>query len=177
MRAAMFYDRRDIRIEEVPPPVLRADTDVLVEVLACGICGTDASEWAHGPLFAPLAARHPASGHQGPTVLGHELLGRVAAVGPAVSGLRPGDRVVSGGGVWCGECRWCRAGRYNLCAQWWVIGLDAHGALAEQVVVPAKILVPVPRDLPDRAAVLAQPLAVASHAVNRAAISAGSRVL
>jgi (R,R)-butanediol dehydrogenase / meso-butanediol dehydrogenase / diacetyl reductase len=177
MQAAVFHGRRDVRVEDVAAPAVKGGTDVLLDVLACGICGTDAAEWAHGPLFVPLAEPHPGSGHRGPTVLGHELVGRVRAVGPSVCGLTVGDVVVSGGGSWCGECHWCQAGRYNLCQDWWVIGLSADGALAEQVVAPEHILVPVPPGLPPTTAVLAQPLAVAVHAVSRSGLAAGNRVL
>ena len=177
MRAAVFHGQRDVRLEDVAAPAVTSDTDVLVDVLACGICGTDAAEWAHGPLFVPLTEPHPGSGHMGPTSLGHERVGRVRAVGPAVGDLAVGDVGVSGGGSWCGRCRWCQAGRYNLCQDWWVIGLSADGALAEQVVAPEHVLVPVPPGMPSTTAVLAQPLAVAVHAVNLSGLAAGNRAL
>jgi threonine dehydrogenase-like Zn-dependent dehydrogenase len=109
-------------------------------------------------------------------VLGHEFTGRVAALGAGVASLAPGDRVVCGAGVSCGRCAWCLAGRSNLCARYYTIGLHADGGLADQVVVPVATCVPVPEGCSDRAAALAQPLAVAFHATGRARVSPGDSV-
>ena len=80
MKAAVYHGRRDVRIEERPDPSGPGRGEVVLEVLMGGICGTDAGEFAHGPLLIPLDARHPASGHRGPVILGHEFVGRIAAV-------------------------------------------------------------------------------------------------
>jgi (R,R)-butanediol dehydrogenase/meso-butanediol dehydrogenase/diacetyl reductase len=125
----------------------------------------------------PTERRHPASGHHGPTVLGHEFAGTVAAQGLDVAGDWTGRRVVSGAGVSCGDCDWCRAGRTNLCASYWTVGLSADGGLAGYVAVPASTCVAVPDGLTDDAAALAQPLAVGLHAVRRAGVPAGSDVV
>ena len=140
------------------------------------ICGTDASEYAHGPHMIPLHERHPGSGHVGPLILGHEFVGRVEALGDGVEGLAVGDRVVSGAGVSCGECAWCEAGRTNLCASYYTLGLSAPGGLAEQVLSPAKICVPVPDAGDDVGAAMAQPLAVAIHALDRGGVGPGLTV-
>ncbi len=110
------------------------------------------------------------TGHSGPTILGHEFVGRVIAVN-YTPGFDVGDRVVSGAGASCGECSWCREGRTNLCAGYYTIGLHAHGGLAERVVAPAGTCRRVPDSLTDGEAVLAQPLAVAVHAVSRARVT------
>ncbi len=101
MKAAVFHGRRDIRIESVPEPVPAAG-EVVLEVLRAAICGTDSAEWSRGPVLArPMVT------------LGHEFVGRVCALGNDVGDLAVGDRVVSGAGVSCGSCEWCRAGRTN----------------------------------------------------------------
>ena len=110
-----------------------------LRVLRGALCGTDAGEYAYGPIMVPLTWRHPASGHEGPTIIGHEFVGAVEAVGSGVDALAVGDRVVPGAGMWCGACAWCRAGRTNLCADYYTLGLNAHGGLAEQVNVPARM--------------------------------------
>ena len=176
MRAAVYHGRRDVRIEEVDSPGPPRPHELLLDVAAGGICGTDASEWAHGPFFTPIDAPHPVTGHMGPMVIGHEFVGRVASLGSDVDGFGVGDLVASGAGVWCGTCRWCREGRTNLCERYYTHGLNAPGGLAEQVVVPASTCRTVPPGLDPVAAALAQPVAVAVHAVRRSGAAPGDRV-
>jgi 2-desacetyl-2-hydroxyethyl bacteriochlorophyllide A dehydrogenase len=177
MRAAVYHGPRDVRVEAVAEPASPAPTEIILDVDAAAICGTDIGEYLHGPTQIPLSRPHPASGHVGPTILGHEFVGRVAAVGDGVETLHVGDRVVSGAGVWCGTCTWCRLGRTNLCAHYYTIGLNAHGGLADQVAVPASTCFAVPGSCANEAAVVAQPMAVALHAVNRAQITNQDSVL
>jgi (R,R)-butanediol dehydrogenase / meso-butanediol dehydrogenase / diacetyl reductase len=169
MRAAVYHGRRDVRIESRPIPVPGPGA-LLVRVTRCGICGTDAGEYAHGPRMFATERRHPGSRHLGPMVLGHEFVGEVIGQGRAVTGEWIGRRVASGAGVSCGECRWCRGGRTNLCARYWTLGLNADGGLAGYVAVPAATCAEIPAGLGDDAAALAQPLAVGLHAVRRAAV-------
>ena len=96
MRAAVFHGPRDVRIEDVPDPARPAPDEVVLEVIRAAICGTDSSEWDHGPILC-----------RPPVVLGHEFVGRVAEVGADVTDVRVGDRVVSGAGISCGQCFWC----------------------------------------------------------------------
>jgi threonine dehydrogenase-like Zn-dependent dehydrogenase len=105
-------------------------------------------------------------------ILGHEFVGRVLTVGSDVAGFRVGDRAVCGAGVSCGRCEWCRAGRTNLCADYYTLGLQADGGLAEQVAAPASVCRRVPEGCSDDAAAMAQPLAVALHAVRRSGAAA-----
>jgi len=162
MKAAVYRGPRDIRIEQVPEPPDPGGDDVVIEVARAAICGTDSSEWAHGPLLA-----------QPPVVLGHEFVGQVVAAGPEAGAVGVGDRVVCGAGISCGECDWCRAGRTNLCAHYRTIGLHIDGGLAQYVSSPARICLAVPGALSDDAAAIAQPLAVALHAVRRSGLRRG----
>jgi threonine dehydrogenase-like Zn-dependent dehydrogenase len=162
VKAAVYHGPNDIRIESVPEPGRPGPGDVLLEVVRAAICGTDSAEWDHGPLLA-----------RPPVVLGHEFVGRVMAVGDEVKGLGVGDRIVSGAGVSCGECEWCRAGRTNLCARYYTLGLHVNGGLADFVITPAAICRPVPDAVGDEAAAMAQPLAVALHAVRRSGVGEG----
>src|SRR4051812_9683489 len=159
MQAAVYYGRRDVRVEERPVPQT-GEGDLLVRVTRCGICGTDAGEYAHGPRMFPTQHRHPASGHLGPLVLGHEFVGVVVAQGAGLAEDWSGRRVASGAGVSCGTCRRCRAGRTNLCADYWPLGLSADAGLAEYVAAPASTCVEIPAGVSDDAAGLTQPLAV-----------------
>jgi len=173
MKAARFHGRGDVRVESVAEPGAPTPDAVVLDVLAASVCGSDSAEWAHGPLLIPHDRPHAVTGRCGPVTLGHEFVGRVRAVGSAVEGFRPGDRVVSGAGVSCGKCDWCRAGRTNLCAHYYTLGFHDDGGLAEQVASPARICRLVPDTIPDHAATLAQPLSVALHAVHRGAVKGG----
>ena len=176
MKAAVYHGRDDVRVEDVPEPSAPGEGELVLEVLSAAICGTDATEWAHGPRLISLAEAHPGSGHAGPVVLGHEFVGRVIARGDGVRGFSVGDRVVSGAGVSCGHCRWCRLGRTNLCARYYTLGFHADGGLATAVRTPASICHGVPAGCDDDAAAIAQPLAVAIHALERAGVSSDDDV-
>ena len=158
MRAAVFHGPRDVRIENVPDPSAPAAGEVVLDVLRAAICGTDASEWDHGPILC-----------RPPVVLGHEFVGRVAEIGADVQDVRVGDRVVSGAGISCGHCYWCVRRRTNLCAEYRTLGLQVDGGLAEYVTSPASICRLVPDACDDDAAAMTQPLAVALHALSRVA--------
>src|SRR4051794_28880376 len=165
VKAAVFHGPRDVRIEDVAEPGEPAGGDVVLEVLRAAICGTDASEWDHGPVLCRPGV-----------VLGHEFVGRVAAVGTAVTELTVGDRVVSGAGISCGRCAWCLSGRTNLCAEYRTLGLQVNGGLAELVTSPASICRAVPDACDDDAAAMTQPLAVALHALSRVGLGSEESV-
>ena len=179
MRAGVLHGRLDLRVEDRPEPRPR-EGEVLIQVALNGLCGTDATEYAKGPMMVPLTDRHTGSGHVGPTVLGHEFIGTVVAAGPdAGDGGRrwTGRRVACGAGVSCGSCRWCAAGRTNLCERYYTLGLSTHGGLAELVVAPVSTLVTIPDGCDDTEAALAQPFAVGLHAIDRAGIADGDDVV
>jgi len=175
MKAGVLHAPHDLRIEDRPDPSF-GDDDVVVRVIYNGLCGTDATEYGKGPMMVPLVTRHPGSGHQGPTILGHEFIGTVVDAGVNAR-HRIGERIACGAGVSCGRCRWCLAGRTNLCAGYYTLGLSTHGGLAEFVAAPSGICVGIPDDLADIDAGLAQPLAVGIHSVNRADLAAGDTVV
>jgi 2-desacetyl-2-hydroxyethyl bacteriochlorophyllide A dehydrogenase len=163
MKAAVYHGRRDIRIESVPEPTDPAPGELVLEVVRAAICGTDSSEWAHGPMLT-----------RPPVTLGHEFVGRVVSIGEGVGGVSHGDRVVSGAAVSCGHCEWCRAGRTNLCSTYLTLGLQLDGGLAQLVKTPAAVCRRVPDECSDDAAAMAQPLAVALHALRRTTIQPGN---
>ncbi len=119
--------------EDRPSPV-PGPGEILVQVAACGVCATDLKV-VHG--------RRP--GVPLPVVPGHDIAGRVAAVGPGVSGVRAGERVALAHRITCGECAWCREGRENLCgAGSRRLGIECDGGFATQVVAPARNACPLP---------------------------------
>lgn len=168
MKAAVYHGNGSrLVIEEMPTPTLR-DGEVLLRVAACGLCHTDLHYLDHGvPTF-----------QKPPIILGHEAAGTIERIGPGVSGVAPGDRVLAPS-VWaCGRCRYCRAGRENLCADLVMPGNHVHGGFAEFLAVPAKELVRLPPALPlERACVIADAVSTPYHAVKqRGQVRAGDTV-
>jgi (R,R)-butanediol dehydrogenase / meso-butanediol dehydrogenase / diacetyl reductase len=151
-----------VAVEEHAEPADPRPGELTLEITRAAICGTDAAEWSHGPLLA-----------RPPVVLGHEFTGIVVATGDGATPFRIGDRLVCGAGASCGRCEWCVAGRNNLCAGYRTFGLHVDGGLARYVTVPGGICLPVPAGVDDTSAALAQPLAVALHAVRRSGLRRG----
>ena len=176
MKAAVLHATHDLRLDEVERPVIKGPTDLLIEVTYNGLCGTDATEFTKGPMMVPLHTQHPNSKHVGATILGHEFIGTVVESGVDAKEML-GMRVACGAGVSCGSCRMCRQGRTNLCDHYYTLGLSDHGGLAQFVVAPKSICIPIPDDCSNESAALAQPLAVGIHAVRRAKIRTGDRVI
>lgn len=128
--------------------------EVVVEVAMCGVCGTD-QHVATGD-YAPLRL---------PVIIGHEFAGTVCETGPGVS-LRVGDRVAVDPSLYCGRCRYCAAGRDNLCIDGGGLGTTADGAFAERVAVRAEDCYVLPDHLSFEAAALSEPLACAVHGMD-----------
>ena len=146
----------------MPVPALE-DDEVLVRVRACGICGSD----VHG-YDGSTGRRIP------PLVMGHEAAGDVERTGRGVIGFDKGDRVTFDSTVWCGACDYCARGASNLCTNRRVLGVSCgdyrrHGAFAEFVSVPDRILHKLPPAMPFEHAALVEAVSVAVHAVTRAA--------
>ncbi|OJU83853.1 MAG: hypothetical protein BGO11_03315 [Solirubrobacterales bacterium 70-9] len=172
MRAVRIHGREDVRLEEIERPEPESG-EVLIEVTGAGICGTDAAFYRHGIDLVP-----PSQEARWPIVLGHEFSGRVAAVGEGVEALAVDELVASGAGVSCGECPRCREGHTNLCRRYWTAGVHRDGGLAEFVAVPAATCEPTaPHGVSGDAIGLAQPMAIAVHAVARGNPEAGQRAL
>jgi len=173
VKAARFYDRGDIRVEDLPEPH-PGPGQVQIAVEWCGICGTDLHEYLDGPIFCPPAGSpHALTGEEMPVVLGHEFAGVVADLGEGVTGFSPGDRVVVEPYLTCGTCARCRDGRYNICDVLGFIGLSGGGGgFSEYVVADARRTFPI-GDLGTDVGALVEPLAVAYHAVRLGGVRPG----
>jgi (R,R)-butanediol dehydrogenase/meso-butanediol dehydrogenase/diacetyl reductase len=177
MRAAVYHDTQDLRIEDVPTP-RPGPGELLVKVVAVGICGTDAHEFTAGPVQYPIHHRNPVSGHLGPMIPGHEPAGVVVEAGPGVTGFAPGDAVASAATTPCGACDRCREGRPTVCRRISAVGVHRDGALAEYAVVPAATCLRLePYGLCPEVGALAQPMAIAVHAVGRGRLRLGEHAL
>ena len=165
MRVAMYYNNRDVRLEELPVPAV-GPGELLVRVKASGICGTDVMEW-YRIKKAPL-------------VLGHEIAGEVAAVGEGASGYRIGDRVFVSHHVPCMQCRYCRAGHHSVCDTLRSTHFDP-GGFAEYLRVP-KINVELgtfrlPEEISFDDGSFIEPLGCVARAQRFAEMAAGQSVL
>ena len=163
MRAAVLTrPGGDLEIEELELPPLSA-AEVLVDVSACGICGTD--------LHISRSVAAPGA------ILGHEIAGQVAEVGGDVTGWAVGTPVAVRPFAGCGTCDWCVPGRADHCQQFQLLGLARPGGFAEQVAVPATQLFRLPATLSGPEQALVEPAAVALHALRRVNLQAGQDVL
>lgn len=172
MRAYVIHGPGDLRLDERPEYALGAH-QVRLALAYGGICGSDLHYFAAG--------RAGNSVLRDPMVLGHELSGRVVEIGSAVTDLAVGTPVAINPALSCGDCRMCRAGRTNLCFSMRYLGSAAwrphtQGGFAERPVFDRSQCVALPDNTDLARAALAEPYAVAAHAVNRAGV-ADARVL
>ncbi len=170
MKSLLLTAYNHLEITDMPLPVA-GPSDVLVRVEACGICGSD----VHG-LDGSTGRRIP------PIVMGHEASGTVEAVGEGVTRFKKGDRVTFDSTVYCGECTYCKNGQINLCDNREVIGVSEgnyrrHGAFAEYVVIPDRIMYPLPVDFPFEEAAMLEAVSVAMHGVKVSPVVGGETAL
>lgn len=169
MRANILKNQGTMAMETLPLPTLDPD-QVLVQVVAVGVCGSDVHYYEHGRI-GPYVVDHP-------LILGHELSGRIAAVGSAVDPARVGKRVAVEPQRPCRTCKQCKAGRYNLCPDIEFYATPPiNGAFAEYVTIESDFAYDIPDNVSDEAAALIEPLSVGLWACERAGIKPGSRVL
>ena len=170
MKALLLSEYNHLEVKDVPTPVPDAE-EILIEVSACGICGSD----VHG-YDGSTGRRIP------PIVMGHEAAGTVATVGSAVADLKPGDRVTFDSTVYCGRCEYCLKGEVNLCNHRQVIGVSCKefrraGAFAEYLTVPARIAYRLPDNFSFPRAAMLEAVSVALHGVAVAELKRGQTVL
>jgi len=166
MRAARYYGNQDVRIDEIDAPS-PGPGEVLIDVDACGICGSDLSEYLYGPRrdddeFLPYT-------------MGHEFGGTVAVAGEGVD-LDVGTPVGVNPLVACEDCWCCDEAEYNLCRNLRVIGAHRQGAYAEQVVAPATNVIPLPDGVTPEDAAVAEPITVAYHGLLESPLRPGDSV-
>jgi L-iditol 2-dehydrogenase len=170
MQALQLTEYRKLQLVDMPVPSPATD-EVLIQVAACGICGSD----VHG-FDGSTGRRIP------PLVMGHEAAGVIAAVGSAVHTFAIGERVTFDSTISCGSCRFCKEGAINLCDRREVLGVSCgdyrrNGAFAEYVAVPARIVYRLPDSLSFADAAMIEAVSVALHAVKLTAPEKGSSAL
>lgn len=174
MKAARWYGREDVRVEEVPEPS-PGKGQVKIKVEWCGICGTDLHEYEAGPIFIPTSP-HPLTGKTPPVTLGHEFSGTIVELGEGVSGWKEGDRVAADACIVCGKCYYCKNGMYNLCEKLGFNGLAADGGFAEYVIVPTYQLYKLDERMSFEEGALIEPISVGIHAVRKGHLTEGDTV-
>jgi L-iditol 2-dehydrogenase len=166
MQALLLKEYKKLDVVQMPEPEIGAD-DVLVRVRACGICGSD----VHG-FDGSTGRRIP------PLVMGHEAAGVVERMGAGVRDLTVGDRVTFDSTIYCGQCFFCSRGEVNLCDNRQVLGVSPgpyrrHGAFAELVAVPRRIVYRLPDSLGFEQAAMIEAVSVAVHAVGLTPVRLG----
>lgn len=163
MQAAVFEKEGSFILKEVPVPQITQDDQVIVEVEACSICGTDVHITAVPPGY--IATPN--------TILGHEFCGTVVAKGAKVKHLEIGDRVVANPNNYCGTCVYCRKNLPNECQNIEALGIDYDGAFARYCCISGKVAYKISKDVPAEIAACAEPLACAINGLNKVNIKPG----
>ncbi len=181
MPAVVCHGPHDYRLDEVAVPTAGPD-EVIVEVLAIGICAGDVKCWDGAPLFWESDGTRPGYAEP-PAIAGHEPIGRVVALGVGAGrkrGLEIGDLAISEQIVPCHDCRFCRRGQYWMCQVHHVYGFKSclPGGMAPYMKYPAGAIVhKVPADMDPTCAAMIEPLTCSIHAVQRARIEFGDTVV
>ncbi|MFV0333930.1 MAG: zinc-binding dehydrogenase [Tropicimonas sp.] len=166
MQAVRLHATQDLRVETIPAPPPPEANEVTLAVTAAGICGSDLHNYRTGAWIT-----------RAPSVAGHEFTGIVTAVGEGVSHVATGQRVIVDSRHTCGICPACREGLGQVCESLGFIGEVIDGGFAEAVTLPARNVIPAPDGVPDRHLAMAEPLAVALHALRRLSAHEGKDVL
>lgn len=163
MKGAVFRAPGNFELEELPDPQVKT-TEILIQVKACGICGTDEH------IINGTAPASP------PVVLGHEYAGVVTAVGKGTKKFKIGDRVAVDPNITCGKCEYCLAGKPNLCRNLKALGVNINGGFAEFSVLPAAQAYKLSASVSFEEAVLVEPLACCVHGIELIEIKRGETV-
>ena len=166
MKAAVFYGKNDLKIESVEKPTAKVG-EVLIKVMACGICGTDVHIFHGDEGAAPTPAG---------TVLGHEFAGVVEAVGDGVKDIAVGDRVCVDPNKLCNECYYCKSGIGHFCEDMIGIGTTVNGGFAEYCAVPESQVYKIADTTTFEMAAMAEPVACCVHGIDMCNISCGDTV-
>ncbi len=167
MKAAVFYGKEDLRIENIKKPQIIDGNSVVVRVRACGICGTDMHIFDGAEGAAPTPSG---------TVLGHEFAGEVVAVGKEVTAVKVGDRVCVDPNQLCNNCDFCREGIGHFCTEMIGIGTTVHGGFAEYCCIPQSQVYKFSDKIEYTDAAMTEPVACCLHGIDMCDIDTGATV-
>ena len=167
MKSAVFYGKHDIRVEDRPVPQL-GPQDVLIQVKACGICGTDVHIYEGDKGAAQVTP---------PTILGHEFAGVIVKVGAAVQDYQPGDRVCIDPNCYCGACEPCRSGIAHYCEHMIGYGTTVNGGFEEYCAVNEKQVYRLGANTTFEQGAMTEPVACCLHGIDLCGIQPGHQVV
>lgn len=167
MKSAVFYGKHDLRVEESTMPKVGAE-DVLIQVKACGICGTDVHIYEGDKGAAEVTP---------PTILGHEFSGVVAEIGANVTGVKVGDRVCIDPNCYCGKCDFCRNGIAHYCTDMIGYGTTVNGGFAEYCSVNQRQVYKLGDNTTFEQGAMTEPVACCLHGMDMCNIQPGSSVV
>lgn len=170
MKAFVLTGIRAMEMREVPTPTIQNDTDVLLRLVAVGVCGSDVHYYATGRIGSQVV--------EYPFTVGHECAATVERVGAGVRRVKAGDRVAVEPAMPCGRCDQCQVGRPHTCRALRFLGCpgQAEGCLSEFIVVPETCCLPIPDTMSLDQAVLSEPLSIGVYAVKLSVPMAGARI-
>ncbi|ETT61930.1 theronine dehydrogenase-like Zn-dependent dehydrogenase [Paenibacillus sp. FSL R7-277] len=168
-RACYMTDLKQMAMKEIGMPVAQAG-EVIVKLEVVGICGSDVHYLEHGRIGDFVV--------NGDFILGHECAGEVVELGPGVKHLKVGDRVALEPGVTCGQCEFCKSGKYNLCPDVQFLATPPyHGCLMDYIAYPENMAFKLPDNVSSKEGALVEPLAVGLHAAAQGSVKLGDRVV
>ncbi|WP_342548380.1 NAD(P)-dependent alcohol dehydrogenase [Paenibacillus sp. FSL P2-0089] len=168
-RACYMTDLKQMAMKEIGMPVAQAG-EVIVKLEVVGICGSDVHYLEHGRIGDFVV--------NGDFILGHECAGEVVELGPGVKHLKVGDRVALEPGVTCGQCEFCKSGKYNLCPDVQFLATPPyHGCLMDYMAFPENMAFKLPDNVSSKEGALVEPLAVGLHAAAQGGVKLGDRVV
>ncbi len=170
MRQMVLTDIRRMEMRNVADPAITQPDHVLLKMETIGVCGSDVHYYTTGRIGSQIV--------QYPFAVGHEAAATVLETGPAVNGLKPGDRVAIDPAMPCGHCDQCRINRSHTCRNLGFLGTpgQAEGCLCEKIVMPAGSLFPIPDTMNFEQAAMSEPLSIGIYAVKLSGIGPDSRI-
>ena len=167
MEALVLTGIKSLELKEIAQPEIKPD-EVKIHTAFAGICGTDHALYAGLPGSAPAVP---------PIVLGHENSGVVVEVGSEVTNVKVGDRVAVDPNIYCGQCKYCRTGRPELCEHLSAIGVTRDGGFEDYFTAPASVVYPIPDNVSLKAAALVEPISCAGHGIQLLKVSPYQKAL
>lgn len=167
MEALVLTGIKSLELKEIAQPEIKPD-EVKIHTAFAGICGTDHALYAGLPGSAPAVP---------PIVLGHENSGVVVEVGSEVTNVKIGDRVAVDPNIYCGQCKYCRTGRPELCEHLSAIGVTRDGGFEDYFTAPASVVYPIPDNVSLKAAALVEPISCAVHGIQLLKVSPYQKAL
>lgn len=161
MKAMMLTGIRQMEMKDIPEPMIVRDKDVKIKMKTIGVCGSDVHYYVSGKIGSQVV--------QYPFPVGHEGSGEIVEVGPAVTKVKPGDRIAIEPAMPCWECDQCLAGRHHTCRKLTFLGCpgQADGCLSEYIVMPEESCFPIPESMTYDEAAISEPLAIGVYAVKK----------